>query len=42
MTDPVPPIPERNPPTGGRWLRDPDTGELVPLPPTDPEPSDEE
>jgi hypothetical protein len=29
------PIPELNPPSGGRWLRDPQTGELTPLPPAD-------
>ncbi len=28
-------IPELNPPHGGRWLRDPVTGALTPLPPTD-------
>lgn len=33
------PVPELNPPHGGRWLRDPRTGALTPLPPTDDEPA---
>jgi hypothetical protein len=32
-------IPELNPPAGGRWLRDPRTGALTPLPPTDEPPA---
>ena len=40
---PEEPIPELNPPHGGRWLRDPETGELTPLPPVpEPEPDPEE
>lgn len=32
------PIPDLNPPAGGRWLRDPHTGVLVPAPADSPEP----
>ena len=28
-------MPEQNPPSGGSWLRDPETGELTPNPGTD-------
>jgi hypothetical protein len=39
MPDEQPQTPELNPPHGGRWLRDPHTGALTPLPPTDDPPA---